>query len=985
MDAYMAQFTRYFLAFLGGLALTRLLYEAFFPHLLWLARPMAVLPLAALIAFLVWGLWQQYAAHISALVATPLLLNLLWLFNPTVQLTLSRFLFGAALWLTAVYLLHELLPPTHRHWRWLGILLVCAALLPVYLLTTSTAVGMADSFEFQVVAPQLGIAHPTGYPLYLLLGKLFTLPPIGTLAWRLNAASIVYAATAMSLLYLLLYRLVQRPLPAILGAVVTGLGVTFWSQAIIAEVYALHALIVLVAVLLMASIGNWRLAGEIWPYTPDPRAIYLLAFIIGLGMTNHVTTVFLIPPALLTLLWAAQQNRQALPLTQWRFWLICAVAFFLPLLLYAYLPLRWQAITGEPMGGARFVDWVVAGRFQGALQLRAWLDDPTRYAIMGRLFWQNWGWLNLALAGVGVALLIWRQWQTAVILGTLWLGYTFYTLNYYVPDLAVFVIPAQLMVGVAWGVGLYAVLQGGAAFCRRCHWPDLTLLLTTLLLISALLSAADQWPTLDQSARDGGEAWAWAVLARPLAANAAILADSEKIAPLHYLQVAEGLRPDLDISVWPDEAAYRAQVDGRIANVQTVYLARQLPGLQSIYHLRSAGPLTEVSPIPLTTLPDTAVSTNLPIGPLTMVGYALEDEQTAVTLYWQAMEPITEVLYVYVKLTDGSASAGQHPANNFYPTNAWRPGEIVPDYHTLPLPISAESSTRTVQVALAPPFADPSTLDWQPVTEVTLPPTPPLTLPLTLTPYRAHIGAAAISAAQFPDQNRAGQSIPLLLSGQGASATLTATLTIAAPTPLPLAGGLPAVADDGFTRLLPLPAASNGRYTVLVQSAEQTAVCGWMQPVTTGCALGDVLVSGVALPETAVNFADQIALLEITPAEMTLQPGGELAVTVDWLALADMAADYTVFLQVVDANDRIVGQVDSWPVQGTRPTSQWQPEEQISDPYRVRLAENLPPGDYRLLVGWYLLADGHRLPVLHSSGAPMDDKVMVEGFTVGER
>jgi hypothetical protein len=141
----------------------------------------------------------------------------------------------------------------------------------------------------------------------------------------------------------------------------------------------------------------------------------------------------------------------------------------------------------------------------------------------------------------------------------------------------------------------------------------------------------------------------------------------------------------------------------------------------------------------------------------------------------------------------------------------------------------------------------------------------------------------------------------------------------------------------------------------------------------------------VALPETAVNFADQIALLEITPAEMTLQPGGELAVTVDWLALADMAADYTVFLQVVDANDRIVGQVDSWPVQGTRPTSQWQPEEQISDPYRVRLAENLPPGDYRLLVGWYLLADGHRLPVLHSSGAPMDDKVMVEGFTVGER
>ena len=59
-----------------------------------------------------------------------------------------------------------------------------------------------------------------------------------------------------------------------------------------------------------------------------------------------------------------------------------AIAFAAPLLLYAYLPLRWRAVNGEAMGAARFVEWVAGGRFQGALQLMAWLRDPTRLSLI---------------------------------------------------------------------------------------------------------------------------------------------------------------------------------------------------------------------------------------------------------------------------------------------------------------------------------------------------------------------------------------------------------------------------------------------------------------------------------------------------------------------------------------------------------------------------------------------------------------------------
>ena len=95
-----------------------------------------------------------------------------------------------------------------------------------------------------------------------------------------------------------------------------------------------------------------------------------------------------------------------------------------------------------------------------------------------------------------------------------------------------------------------------------------------------------------------------------------------------------------------------------------------------------------------------------------------------------------------------------------------------------------------------------------------------------------------------------------------------------------------------------------------------------------------------------------------------------------------MDQDYTVFVQVLDQQDRIVGQVDSWPLQGTYPTSQWPAGERVDDPYAVQLAADLPSGSYRLAVGWYLLETLQRVPVLDESGNIIDDRVILSGFVV---
>ena len=159
------------------------------------------------------------------------------------------------------------------------------------------------------------------------------------------------------------------------------------------------------------------------------------------------------------------------------------------------------------------------------------------------------------------------------------------------------------------------------------------------------------------------------------------------------------------------------------------------------------------------------------------------------------------------------------------------------------------------------------------------------------------------------------------------------------------------------------------------------ATCGWLASPSSGCILGEVDISGLPLPPDAANFDDKVALLDVDLPDGPLQPSGILPVQLRWQGLSAITEDYTVFLQVLNDQDQIAGQVDAWPLQGTYPTGQWQPGEIVNDPYEIQLAADLPPGNYRLQVGLYLLATLRRLPVLDSDGRPIDDKVIVSGLT----
>jgi hypothetical protein len=107
-----------------------------------------------------------------------------------------------------------------------------------------------------------------------------------------------------------------------------------------------------------------------------------------------------------------------------------------------------------------------------------------------------------------------------------------------------------------------------------------------------------------------------------------------------------------------------------------------------------------------------------------------------------------------------------------------------------------------------------------------------------------------------------------------------------------------------------------------------------------------------------------------------IRPGGVLPVTLYWRANAEMKINYTTFIQLLDQQERVVAQVDQYPLDGAAPTSTWLPSEILTDHYQLLLPD-LPAGEYRLIVGLYNAATGQRLPAEGGSDFVELDRISI--------
>ena len=190
------------------------------------------------------------------------------------------------------------LHPLRPRWDALGLALLFAGVLVLYAASTPRTVMLEDDGLFITTATFAGVAHPPGYPLYIVLGWLASLVPFGSAAWRVHTLSgLMGALTCACIAWIVLRRTGNRPAAFLAGAAF-AVSEHFWSQAIIADVYTTNTAVVFLTLALVQEAAERRSA-RLWAGA---------ATVYGLGLANHYPLLILASPVFLAFAVAARKD-----------------------------------------------------------------------------------------------------------------------------------------------------------------------------------------------------------------------------------------------------------------------------------------------------------------------------------------------------------------------------------------------------------------------------------------------------------------------------------------------------------------------------------------------------------------------------------------------------------------------------------------------------------------------------------------------------
>ncbi|MCS7260534.1 MAG: DUF2723 domain-containing protein [Anaerolineae bacterium] len=609
-----------------------------------------------------------------------------------------------------------------------GILAGLSAAL--YVRTCAPSVLFGDSGEFQFVPYILGIAHPTGYPLYVLLGWVWShLLPWGDVAYRMNLFSGFWAALTVGMGFLLVRRFLTYVLgggdrfitrvAAGIASAAFAVSPTFWGQAVIAEVYTLHTFFVVLVLFLFL---DWLQA----PLHGGRRIALALTF--GLALSHHRTALALLPGMVGCFLlsrWQRVADTSAAPSRApfpWRAGLMGLAGVLAPWLLYLYLPLRaphvpYATLSLSPqqplvlyantaqglwahISGAVFVENLRLGSWPTAEE---WMPRLATAAVGLR---DQFGLVGIALALVGLARLVWmRRWPWLALTGFSYAAGVLFNLLYDIGDIAVLYVPSYLLVTLWLGLGLVTLAQAVARVStRRVGYGVLGCSLALPLWLGM-----QHFPQVDRSADVAAEAMWRPILERPIPSGAVLVSnDRDEMMPLWYYQYVAGRRRDL-LGLFPRIVAaptYRdigGLLDQALASGRPVFLVKAMPGLEVKVRLErraALAPLVRVVGPAAAPPPAHRVDARLD-DRMRLIGYTLTPgrvragDTVTLRLYWQPLQPLPHDYTSYVHVVDAQgnriAQSDHRPGGVYYPTSLWKPGEQLCDVHTMTWPSTGQA------------------------------------------------------------------------------------------------------------------------------------------------------------------------------------------------------------------------------------------------------------------------------------------------------
>lgn len=406
-----------------------------------------------------------------------------------------------------------------------------------YIQTLAPSVGFIDSGELGAVVGTLGIAHPTGYPLFTLLGRVFTMLPVAAEEIvRLNILSALLTSLSAIVFFFFINELLAGDrkkeynstiIASAFATLALAFSKTFWSQSVSVEVYSFH--LVLLCSILFAFIKAI--------HTDQSRWWILVGFLVGLSFTNHLSTI-LLAPALLYWFFVEHGFHKGV----FRKIITLAIPFLAGLSVYLYVPIRaaqqppfnwgnpqtfekfWWHFTGK-----QFRVWMFSSGDAAKKQLDYFFDNlPHEYVFV-----------MLALAVVGVSVLLFTNRRIFVFVLLLFISCVGYAINYDIHDIDSYFLLAFVSIAVCIAIGVSKILE------RFENVPS-KIVLIAVLTGFLVVQIIDNQKKVDQSENYLVEDYTKNILLN-LPRNSIVLSYQWDyfVAASYYFQHIKNIRPDV--------------------------------------------------------------------------------------------------------------------------------------------------------------------------------------------------------------------------------------------------------------------------------------------------------------------------------------------------------------------------------------------------------------------------------------------------------